>query len=92
MATHSQTMPDSKALSAYLINTIIHELYIYLFEAFDFNATPMTPPVMKTIENEKLNQQATWSKHGVSGWFIGTMLEHYRRYKVFVAENTREDF
>ena len=44
----------------------------------------------KIIAHEKPNQQATWSKHGVWGWYICPALEHYRCYKVFVTETIAE--
>ena len=47
-------------------------MYAQIFGAFDFNTTPMAPPGTKTIAHEKSVQQATQSKHGVAGWYIGT--------------------
>ena len=65
--------------------------YAQKFEAFEFNATPMAPPVTKIIAHEKTNQRATWSNHGVAGWFIGPELEHYRCYKLFVTEKYQKE-
>ena len=43
----------------------------------------------KSLHMEK-NQQATWIKYGVSGWYIVPALEQYRCYKVFVTEKISE--
>ena len=64
--------------------------YTQVFGNFDFNPTPMAPPGTKIIAYKKPNQLATWSKHGVSGWYIGPALDHYRWYKVFVTEKKSE--
>ena len=48
--------------------------YVKIFGKFDFNATPMVPPGEKNIAHEKPTQCATWSKHGVSGWYTGSAL------------------
>ena len=53
-------------------------MYAQIFETFDFDATPIAPPVNKAFHKKKLNQHATWSKHGVSGWHIDPALKHYR--------------
>ena len=50
----------------------------------------MEPLGTKIIAHKKPDQRATWSKHGVAGWFIGPALEHCRYYKVFVAEKRIE--
>ena len=55
--------------------------YAQLFGAFYFNASPMVPPGTKLIAHEKPNQHASWSKHGLAGWYIGPALQHYRFYR-----------
>ena len=54
---------------------------------FDFNTTPMAPPGTKVIAHKITNQRATWSKHGVAGFYIVPELEHYSCYRIFVTED-----
>ena len=65
-------------------------MYVQIFGTFDFNTTPIAPPGKKIIAHEKPNQCSTWSKHGVSVWYIISALEHYMCYKVFVIETIIE--
>ena len=64
--------------------------YVQIFGTFDFNEAFMASPGTKIIAHEKPTQRATWRKYGVSGWYIGPELEHYRCYKVFVMETISE--
>ena len=65
-------------------------VYVQIFGTFDFNTTPIAPPGKKIIAHEKPNQCSTWSKHGVSVWYIISSMEHYMCYKVFVIETISE--
>ena len=38
---------------------------------FDYNATPMAPPGIKTLVYENPQQRKTWAQHGVYAWYIG---------------------
>ena len=64
--------------------------YAQIFGTFDFNATPMSLPGTKIIAQEKPNQRAKWSKHGVQGWYIGPSFEHYSCYKLFFTVTRSE--
>ena len=65
-------------------------VYAQLFGVFYFDATPMALPVTKLIPHDKPNQCATWSKHGVAGWYIGPAVENYICYKIFVNDTRSE--
>ena len=60
--------------------------YAQIFGIFYFNETPMAPPGTKIVVHEKPNQLATWSKHGVLGFYIEPALEHYGCLKLFLTE------
>ena len=51
--------------------------YIALEGQFDFNKTPLAPPVIKVIVQEKPQPRKIWWIHGVPGWYIGPDMEHY---------------
>jgi hypothetical protein len=53
---------------------------------FDYNATPMAPPGCKVLVHEKPSQRASWAPHGVTGWYLGPAIEHYRCYRCYVAK------
>jgi hypothetical protein len=64
--------------------------YTQVFGPFDFNNTPLAPPGTRFFAHEKPKQRATWATHGVTGWYIGPAMEHYRCYKAYVAETGSE--
>ena len=45
--------------------------------AFDYNVTPLAPPGTKVIVHETPSKRAPWAPHGVDGWYIGSVPEHY---------------
>ena len=51
---------------------------------FDYNATPIAPPGIKTIVYKTPQQRKTWFQHGVDAWYIGYCPDHYRCYKTYV--------
>jgi hypothetical protein len=53
---------------------------------FDFNRTPMAPPGSKIIIHEKPSVRQSWAPHGVDGWYLGPVLEHYRCYQVYCTK------
>ena len=44
---------------------------------FDYNATPLAPPGTKIIAYETPNTIKTWALHGLDGWYIGNVEDHY---------------
>ena len=49
------------------------------FGDFDFNKTPLAPPVgTKVVVHSKPEQQASWDPNGKLGWYIGPSINKYR--------------
>ena len=57
---------------------------------FDYNATPIAPPGIKTIVYETPQQRKTWAQHGVDAWYIGYCPDHYRCHKAYVPATRGE--
>ena len=51
--------------------------YVALLGKFDFNSTPMAPPVTKTVIHEKPDNRKSWAGHGTEAWYIGPATQHY---------------
>jgi hypothetical protein len=60
--------------------------YAQLNGHFDFNRTPMAPPVTRIIAHEKPDQRASWKPHGFDGYYLGPALAHYRYYQVHITK------
>jgi hypothetical protein len=58
--------------------------------AFDFNRTPLAPPGTKVLIHEKPSVRRTWATHGVTGWYLGPALEHYRCYRCYATKSGAE--
>ncbi len=43
----------------------------------DFNKTPMAPPESNILIHTKPSNRASWAFHGLQGWYIGPVLQHY---------------
>ena len=50
----------------------------------------MAPPGTKVVLHDKPSQRLSWDPHDTEGWFLGTALEHYRCYCVFVNKTKSE--
>ena len=57
--------------------------YTILEGQFGFNKTPMAPPGTKVLLHDKPVQLKSWNPHGSEGWYLGSILEHYRYYRVY---------
>jgi hypothetical protein len=57
----------------------------FLNGPFDFNRRPLSPLGTKTIVHEKPNQRGTWDAHGVDGWYIRLVPDHYRCYEIHIT-------
>ena len=51
---------------------------------FDYNATPIAPPGIKSLVYEIPQQRKTWAQHGVDSWYIGYCPDHYHFHKTYV--------
>ena len=58
--------------------------YAYMHGQHDFNAHPLAPMGMETEIHLKPTARDTWEEHSASGWNLGTSMEHYRCYEVYV--------
>ena len=52
---------------------------------FDYNTTPLTPPGTKVVAFEPPDKRNIWETHDTLGWYIGTALNHYRCWKIYVT-------
>jgi hypothetical protein len=64
--------------------------YAQLNGNFDFNRTPMAPPGIWLLVHEKPAQRASWAPHGVDGWYVGPVMEHYRCYRAYITSTNAE--
>jgi hypothetical protein len=51
-----------------------------------YNRAPMAPLGTRIIPHETPNRRRTWAPHGQDGWYIGSTLEHYRCYTVYISK------
>jgi hypothetical protein len=52
---------------------------------FHYNAAPLAPPGKNIIIHEKLDQQGSWSPHGLNGWYVGPAMKHYCDHRVYCS-------
>jgi hypothetical protein len=59
-----------------------------IFGVFDYNRTPLAPIGTRTVVHEPTTQQGhtTFSDHGVIGWTIGPVLDHYQHWEFFIPK------
>ena len=50
---------------------------------FDFNKTPLAPVGCKIVAHEKPNKRKTYDPPGITGWYVGPALQHYRCYTCY---------
>ena len=65
--------------------------YAHHYGAYDFNAHPLAPLGMAVEYHVKPNTRASFGMRAVSGWYVGTSLEHYWCQRCWVTE-TRSIF
>ena len=64
-------------------------VYIYLFGNFNFNHTPLAPPGTRVVVHKKPSNRKSWDHHGVDGFYIGPVPDHYRCVSCFVPSPRR---
>lgn len=64
--------------------------HAYLHGIFNFASTPLAPPGTQVIIHEKSTNRNTWAAHGISAWYIGPAIHHYRCVKCYVPSTERE--
>jgi hypothetical protein len=64
--------------------------YHYVNGPFDYNAMPLAPLGCKVQMHKITNRCKTRDPHSLSGWYLGTSLEHYRCHKIFCQKTCSE--
>lgn len=57
---------------------------------FDYNKTPLAPLGCAVEMHESTNRRKSWDPHSLSGWYLGTSVEHYRCHKKFCKKTRSE--
>ena len=58
-------------------------VYQQFYRNFDFNTTTLVPLGILAINFESAIKHASFSNHGVEGWYTDSALEYYRCYKIY---------
>jgi hypothetical protein len=72
---HLRPFADNEKISAY--EGIFKSKY-------DFQAHPIAPIGTKVAVYEPSDQRASWSPHGIQGFYLGPALDHYRSVAVYI--------
>jgi len=56
----------------------------YLFGQFDFNKNPLAPIGSEMQCHVKPGDRGTWAEHTEDGWFLGSVMPHYRAFLCYV--------
>ena len=63
---------------------------VQLNGSFDYNQTPLAPPGTETLIFEPLDKRGTFALYGLSSWYIGPALDHYRCHTLYVPKTHSE--
>ena len=58
--------------------------YQKIWGDFDYNTTPLAPPVCLAVIYDAPEDQPTWSNHGTIGYYIGPAENHYHNYRIYI--------
>ena len=64
--------------------------YEALEGSFNFITTPLAPIGCKIIAHETPEKHKTWSPHGVDGFYLGPIMEHYRCHWIYGPKTCSE--
>jgi hypothetical protein len=64
--------------------------YNQLWGPFNFERTPLAPPRCKVIIHERPQERGTWADHGVTGFYIGPTMHHFRNYYCYIPSTRGE--
>ena len=64
--------------------------YAQLHGEFNYNATPLAPPVTQVIIHKKPTVRRTWASHVVKGWNLGPSMDHYSCHHVYFTKTRGE--
>ena len=51
---------------------------------FNYNATPLAPPGIKSLIYEAPSRRTAWAPHAIDGWYLGPAMKHYRCGRYFI--------
>ncbi len=57
--------------------------YQHVTGNFDYNNMPLAPLGHAVEMHESKNRHKKWDPHSLSGWYLGTLMEHHRCHKIF---------
>ena len=60
--------------------------YQYLYGNHDYERNPLHPLGCAVQAFIDTNKRRSWEEHSKDGWYIGTSLDHYRSYDVWIKE------
>ena len=63
---NNQNKSDTKQITLPHVSS-----YTHIFEEFDSNRTPLTPPGTKVVINSSPKNHTSWTPHGEDGCYIG---------------------
>ena len=58
--------------------------YAYLYSPHNYNAKPFVPVSMDTLIHKKPSKRKTFAQHCVKLWVLGTAMEHYCGWDLWV--------
>ena len=64
--------------------------YVQLHGEFNYDATPLSPPGTQVIIHENPTVRGTWASHGVKGWYISPLMNHYLCHHVYFTKTRGE--
>ena len=64
--------------------------HAHLHGMFNFMATPLAPPGCKAIIYEDPTHRRSFGTHGISAYYTGPSMEHYRCYQFFIPSTGRK--
>jgi hypothetical protein len=63
--------------------TLSISAYQHVNGNFDYNKMLLAPLGCAVEMHESTNRRKTWDPHSLNGWYLGTLIEHYRCHKIF---------
>ena len=63
----------------------------YMYGQHDYNKIPMAPMGCAALINLKPDIRKTWDSNAINGYYLGTLQECYKCYKVWVKQTHMSD-
>ena len=64
--------------------------YQHVHGSFDYNKTPLGLLGCAVEMHESTNRRKTWDPRSLTGWYVGTLMEHYQCHKIFCKKTRTE--